>query len=65
MRIEGEENVFELILGMLSERFKNDGRKAALAKAMFKEYLVSGRRGLDRIVKREISKILESEKNEV
>lgn len=54
-------NVFELVLEMLEDRFKDNKRKANLAKRIFKEFLISGKRGLDRIVSEEIYKMLESE----
>ncbi len=66
MKAERNKNVFELVLEMLDERFKGEERKASLAKNMFKEYLISGKKGLEKIVRREISKIFESEEeNEV
>ncbi|RLE64330.1 MAG: hypothetical protein DRJ38_05715 [Thermoprotei archaeon] len=61
MSRENDKNVFELVLEMLEERFKDDNRKASLAKRIFKEFLISGKRGLDRIVREEIYKALESE----
>ncbi|RLE74294.1 MAG: hypothetical protein DRJ39_03720 [Thermoprotei archaeon] len=56
-----EKNVFELVLEFLDERFKDEAEKASLAKSMFKEYLISGRKGLEKIVKEHMSKILEEE----
>ena len=41
--------------------FKDNKRKADLAKRIFKEFLISGKKGLDRIVREEIYKVLESE----
>ena len=61
MASENDKNVFELVLEMLEERFKDNKRKADLAKRIFKEFLISGKKGLDRIVREEIYKVLESE----
>ncbi len=52
------ESVYEIVVRLLRERFGEDERLAELAISIFEEYLCSGRRGVERLIERELARAL-------
>ena len=42
----------------MRERFEGEERLAELAVSIFEEYLSSGRRGVERVIERELARVL-------